>query len=63
MLSLTAYISLFRVVENVDSVSAKQALLVDIAEAMSDDSKATQDNIHDASVDDFFYNNLLKSGL
>ncbi|CAA2995109.1 uncharacterized protein LOC111375922 isoform X1 [Olea europaea subsp. europaea] len=48
-------------VENVDSVSAKQALLVDIAEAMSDDSKATQDNIHDASVDDFFYNNLLKS--
>ncbi|CAA3026276.1 GYF domain containing [Olea europaea subsp. europaea] len=49
-------------VENVESVSGKRVLPADIAEEMSDDlSKATQDNIHEVSVDDIFCNDLLKS--
>ncbi|XP_022878160.1 uncharacterized protein LOC111396098 isoform X1 [Olea europaea var. sylvestris] len=48
--------------ENVDSVGAKQVLPADITEEILDDfSKATQGNIHEASVDHIFYNNLIKS--
>lgn len=63
-LLLFAYISLLRVVENVESVSGKQVFPEDITAERTDDfSKATQDNVHEPSVDDIFYNYLLKSGL
>ncbi|XP_022854606.1 uncharacterized protein LOC111375920 isoform X1 [Olea europaea var. sylvestris] len=49
-------------VENVESVSGKQVFPEDITAERTDDfSKATQDNVHEPSVDDIFYNYLLKS--